>query len=161
VYADAKHISEDLIPVVDISPLSACANSSANNLAVVAAALHAASQGLGFIYVKGHGIPADLIEAARQYAYQFFRSSDQSKGEVLISDRHRGWLRPGAAKMQDDAKADLKESFRVLSGGIKMRPEIRPPTIPYVALTNGRRLCLSYKLLPCSILIRRIRWHSS
>jgi len=29
----------------------------------------------------------------------------------LISPQHRGWLKPGASKMQQDAKADLKESF--------------------------------------------------
>lgn len=118
MYADAKPISADVIPVIDISSLindlggntgeSDCASESS---VAVAAAMHAASEALGFIYVKGHGIPPDVIESAQQMAYRFFRSSDEKKSAVLISDRHRGWLRPGAARMQDDAKADLKESF--------------------------------------------------
>jgi len=31
----------------------------------VARALHAASQGLGFIYITGHGIPEESVESAR------------------------------------------------------------------------------------------------
>jgi len=114
VYAEAKPISKDLIPVVDISPLinDIGKSTGAGDRSIeVAEALHAASEGLGFIYVKGHGIQAEVIEAAQQMAYRFFRSPDERKGDVLISDSHRGWLRPGAAKMQDNAKVDLKESF--------------------------------------------------
>lgn len=106
MYAKAKYMSADVIPVIDISPLFAGADPSA-----VAAALHHASQGLGFIYVKGHGIPTAVIESARRSAYQFFRATDEEKSTVLVSAQHRGWLRPGASKMHDDAKVDLKESF--------------------------------------------------
>ena len=105
-YSTAKVMQADAIPVVELTPLR---NQTAS--ASVASALHSASQGLGFIYVKGHGIPSDVIEAARASAFEFFRSSDEDKAKVLVSSAHRGWLRPGAAKMQDDAKVDLKESF--------------------------------------------------
>ncbi len=102
----ARELSQELIPVIDLSPLRSGENPSA-----VAGALHAASQGLGFIYIKGHGIPQTSIDAARAAAYQFFRSPDSDKAKVSVSAQHRGWLRPGGAKMQDDAAADLKESF--------------------------------------------------
>lgn len=101
-----RELSQELIPVIDLSPLRSGENPSA-----VAAALHAASQGLGFIYVKGHGIPQSSIDAARAAAYQFFRSPESDKANVSVSAQHRGWLRPGGAKMQDDAAVDLKESF--------------------------------------------------
>jgi isopenicillin N synthase-like dioxygenase len=94
------------IPVIDISPLR-----DGSDPAGVAQALHAASSGLGFIYVSGHGIPEAVTANARETAYQFFRSPDAQKEAVRVSPKHRGWIGMGGAKMQDGAKADLKESF--------------------------------------------------
>ncbi len=106
VYAEAKQFDPTAIPVVDISPLR---NGSAPHQ--VAQALHAASQNLGFIYVNGHGIPDSVINAARNVAMEFFRADSEQKAKVSISEQHRGWLGLGGAKMQDDARTDLKESF--------------------------------------------------
>ncbi|MEM9061688.1 MAG: 2OG-Fe(II) oxygenase family protein [Pseudomonadota bacterium] len=105
-YATARTLEAEQIPVIDITPLRDGSDPSG-----VARALHAASTGLGFIYVTGHGIPEETITAARDTAYAFFRSDDAGKAEVRVSGAHRGWLARGGAKMQDDAKADLKESF--------------------------------------------------
>lgn len=105
-YATAKTMRPDAIPVIDLAALREQSDPGA-----VASALHAASQGLGFIYVSGHGIPHSAIDAARACALDFFQASEEQKQSVVISAQHRGWLKPGAAKMGDDAKADLKESF--------------------------------------------------
>ena len=105
-YATARPMQPDSIPVIDITPLS-----NGTDPASVAEALQAASTGLGFIYIKGHGIPDEVIHAARATAFRFFQSSEAQKSTVLVSSKHRGWLKPGAAKMGDDAKTDLKESF--------------------------------------------------
>lgn len=102
----AKAIDRDAIPVIDIAPLR---DGSAPD--PVAAALHAASQGLGFIYVKGHGIPPEAIAAAQAAAYRFFRAPAGEKAAVTVTANHRGWLAAGGAKMDDDAPPDLKESF--------------------------------------------------
>jgi isopenicillin N synthase-like dioxygenase len=105
-YAQAKKVDADVIPVIDITPLR-----DGSDPRGVAHALHDASQGLGFIYIKGHGIPQPVIDAARGSAFEFFRGSDADKQTVAVSAKHRGWLGRGGAKMQDDARADLKESF--------------------------------------------------
>jgi isopenicillin N synthase-like dioxygenase len=105
-YAQARRTDAELIPVIDISPLR-----DGSDPQGVAAQLHRASQGLGFIYVKGHGIPQQAIDAARTAAFGFFRAPDDQKASVRISAKHRGWLGQGGARMDDDAKADLKESF--------------------------------------------------
>ena len=105
-YATAKSVQADTIPVVDITALRD--NSDVNR---IASELHAASQGLGFIYIKGHGIPDFHITSARKAAFEFFQASEENKKSVRVTAAHRGWLKPGAAKMDDDAKADLKESF--------------------------------------------------
>lgn len=105
-FAHAKHTDAAAFPVIDITPLR-----DGSDAAHVAKALHAASQGLGFIYIKGHGIPEAAIQAARTSALEFFRASPADKSAVTVSMKHRGWLGRDGAVMADDAKADLKESF--------------------------------------------------
>ena len=105
-YAQAKKTDADIIPVVDITMLR-----NGKDAIRVARALHEASRGLGFIYIKGHGISEELITSTRDTAYCFFRSSQEQKSTVRISKKHRGWLEQGGAKMQNEGKADLKESF--------------------------------------------------
>jgi isopenicillin N synthase-like dioxygenase len=105
-YARARRVKADEIPVIDVTPLR-----DGSDPRSVARALHAASQGLGFIYIAGHGIPEQSIESARAAALAFFRATPAAKDTVRVSARHRGWIARGGAKMQDDAKADLKESF--------------------------------------------------
>ncbi|MEO0388378.1 MAG: 2OG-Fe(II) oxygenase family protein [Pseudomonadota bacterium] len=105
-YARAEKLDSDLIPVIDIGPLI-----DGSDPAGVAARLHSASQGLGFIYIAGHGIPEPVIAAARREAFAFFRADTAEKEAVRVSQSHRGWIAQGGAKMQDGAKADLKESF--------------------------------------------------
>ena len=105
-FAAAKKIDASKIPVIDLTPLR-----DGTNPITVAKALHAASKDLGFIYIKGHGIPEQVIENARENALAFFSSSDDLKEAVSVSKKHRGWLSKGGAKMKDGAKPDLKESF--------------------------------------------------
>ena len=105
-YAQAKSLHQSLIPVVDIQPLR-----DGSDPIGVAKLLHAASQSLGFIYIKGHGIPDEVIENARSCAYEFFDQPENIKNTVKVTAKHRGWLGQGGAKMKDGAKADLKESF--------------------------------------------------
>ena len=105
-YAQAKSLDQSLIPVVDIQPLR-----DGSDPKGVAKLLHAASQSLGFIYIKGHGIPNEVIENARSCAYEFFDQPENIKNKVKVTAKHRGWLGHGGAKMKDDAKADLQESF--------------------------------------------------
>ena len=102
----AKMTNADAVPVIDITPLR-----DGSNPKQVADALHAASKGLGFIYIKGHGIPDQVIRKARAEALSFFRAPLKDKESVKISEQHRGWIGEGGAKMQDDLKSDLKESF--------------------------------------------------
>ena len=103
---NAKTIDSDAIPVVDIAALR-----DGTDPKSVAQALHAASQELGFIYIKGHGIPDDIIGAAQASAFDFFRAPESDKETVKISAKHRGLISRGGAKMHDGAAADLKESF--------------------------------------------------
>lgn len=105
-YATAKELDQSFIPVIDIGPLR-----DGSDAKGVAKALHRASREVGFIYVANHGIADELIASTRTIALEFFRRPEETKRTVSVSDRHRGFLAQGGAKMQTDAKADLKESF--------------------------------------------------
>ncbi|MEL6236221.1 MAG: 2-oxoglutarate and iron-dependent oxygenase domain-containing protein, partial [Pseudomonadota bacterium] len=102
-YASARSIDALDIPVIDIGPLRDGSDPDG-----VAKALHRASREVGFLYVSGHGIPEARLKAARDTALDFFRGDAAVKESVAISAKHRGWLAAGGAKMQDDAKPDLK-----------------------------------------------------
>lgn len=105
-FATAKSVDHGQIPVCDITPLR-----DGSNPIGVAMELHKASSELGFIYIKGHGIPENVINDARSAAYDFFRATVAEKTAVKISPDHRGWIGSGGAIMDDDVKPDLKESF--------------------------------------------------
>ena len=105
-YATAHELDQSIIPVIDIGPLR-----DGSDPAAVAAELNRASRDVGFIYVSNHGIDDELLKAARDTALAFFRLPEDVKREVAVSDKHRGFLGRGGARMQDDAKPDLKESF--------------------------------------------------
>ena len=88
-YATARVMDSAQIPVIDISALR-----DGSDPAGVARALHAASTGLGFIYITGHGVPDSAIEHARAAAYGFFRLSPDEKEHVRVSARiAAGWQR--------------------------------------------------------------------
>jgi len=105
-YAAAKSISHSLIPVIDIGPLR-----DGSDPQGVAEALHRASREVGFIYVTNHGIADPTLAEIHDTALSFFRSAAADKESARVTGKHRGWLAQGAAKMGDDQKPDLKESF--------------------------------------------------
>lgn len=105
-YAKAKHFDPRLIPVIDITSLR-----DGTDPIGVSKSLHKASQDIGFIYIKGHGVSDKTIKNARSTALTFFRSKEADKSLVSVTDKHRGWLGPNRSKMRDDVKSDLKESF--------------------------------------------------
>lgn len=108
--APAKSIDVDLIPVIDVSPLLDPAGGRAA-LGRVGAEILEASERIGFFYVRGHGVPQPVIDAAVAQALAFFRRPADEKLQVRVSPKHRGFIPVGEAKMYAGARVDLKESF--------------------------------------------------
>ena len=104
--ACAASLDRSLVPLIDLGPLR-----DGSAPLQVAQALHQASRDIGFIYVTNHGIDLAFLEQARTLALEFFRQPLDDKLRVAISPQHRGFLRIGAARMEDGARPDLKESF--------------------------------------------------
>ncbi len=107
-YAKARRISFSEIPVIDLAPLRA---GSGGGLAAVARQVHQAATNVGFFYVANHRVPQAVIDAAHEASVRFFALPHEEKLRVKIDDRHRGFIAIGEAKMYDNAKVDLKESF--------------------------------------------------
>lgn len=107
-YATARQIALSEIPIIDLAPLISPGDAGE---AEVAAALTDAAERVGFFYVRNHGVGAPLLERAMRAAHAFFALPVERKREVACSDRHRGFLEPGEARMQGARRPDLKESF--------------------------------------------------
>ena len=106
-YATARNIDRQDIPVIDLAGLS----EGDAALESVAQALVDAAETVGFFYVKNHGIPQDLVDEVQKVGRAFFDHPDVEKQQVAVNKYHRGFIEMGEAKMYDEAKADLKESF--------------------------------------------------
>jgi len=144
------------LPVIDLTPLG-----SPGGEAAVAAAIRAACEGPGFFYVRGHGVPAPVIEAAVAAARRFFHLPAEVKRNTRANMLHRGWHAAGGALMQGAKKPDLKEFYSMgldlpadhpaVLAGEKLRgpnqwpaelPEMRPAMEAYFAAIGacGARL---------------------
>ena len=91
-----RTVTENQIPVVDITALV-----RGEAAADVGKSLHQASSNLGFIYVKGHGLEAQLLRDLRHVGMEFFRLPAEEKSRINATRNHRGWLGPGQSKMDD------------------------------------------------------------
>jgi isopenicillin N synthase-like dioxygenase len=100
-YADAVHVDIDAIPVIDLAGAGASAGRQ----------MLQAAEGIGFFYISGHGIPQRLIDDVLAAAARFFAAPAGQKRSVAVNEGHRGFIATGQAKMTDEAKPDLKESF--------------------------------------------------
>jgi isopenicillin N synthase-like dioxygenase len=104
----ARSIAVDEIPVVDVEVLQ---GGNLEQMLGVGMQMREAAERIGFFYVRGHGIPADLIREVDATARRFFAAPLERKLSVEPVDRHRGYLKLGEAKMYEKARPDLKESF--------------------------------------------------
>ncbi|MGC1440048.1 MAG: 2-oxoglutarate and iron-dependent oxygenase domain-containing protein [Burkholderiaceae bacterium] len=161
-YAKARTIDVEEIPVIDIAPLF---GEDSNGLRLVAEAMRDAAEGIGFFYIRNHGISSQLIDDAQTVAHKFFAHPINDKLRLAPRQHHRGFLQIGQAKMHQKARPDLKESFiwgldvadddpDYLSGSRMISPnqwpefvpEMRPVLNAYFAAANecGRLLLRAF-----------------
>ena len=162
-YATARNIDQQDIPVIDLAGLT----EGDAALETVARALVEAAEGVGFFYVKNHGVPQDLADEVQKVGRAFFDQPDAEKQRVAVNSYHRGFIEMGEAKMYESAKADLKESFiwgldideddAEYKAGHKLigpnqwpdfMPEMRPLMVRYMDACNalGARLLRAFAI---------------
>lgn len=84
---DRGNFSE--IPMLDVSGLY---SSDPDEIAAVASVLRRHLENIGFLYVTGHGIPPESIEAVREAARRFHAQPDDEKQKLRIDRNFRGYL---------------------------------------------------------------------
>lgn len=108
-YATAKQLDFTQIPVIDVGALANPSDRA--GLTRVAREMREASVGAGFFYIKNHGVAAQVLDDAYAASRAFFALPNETKNQVKVNARHRGFIEIGEAKMYGGAKPDLKESF--------------------------------------------------
>lgn len=96
------------IPVIDVAALR---DGGLDAVARIAGEMRRASETAGFFYVRNHGVAAETCDRARNAAAAFFALPEDEKQKVRVNDLHRGYVGFGQAKLSEEARTDLKESF--------------------------------------------------
>lgn len=102
----------DTIPIIDLSPLL---SGTEDGLKKVAAEIGEACRGVGFFFVTGHGVPADLMERAFATSAAFFSADESVKRTALYSgaSANRGYIPMKGEALDPSKPADLKEAFNI------------------------------------------------
>jgi isopenicillin N synthase-like dioxygenase len=109
---DAARVSRTSLPIIDIGDLASPQLSARR---AVAAQLHAACCYNGFFYVRNHGVPEALVDAAFTEAERFFSLPPARKAAVDKADSgaNRGYEPLGGQTLEAGAPPDLKEGFYI------------------------------------------------
>lgn len=93
-----EQATREEIPIVDIGPLLAGAPGAREH---VAAKLHDACTGMGFLFLVGHGIDAGVIARAFDASRRFFALPPEKKLEVRMNRHQCGYMAPGISVHRD------------------------------------------------------------
>src|SRR4051812_42356637 len=97
------------LPVIDIAPLL---QRGANTRADTARAIEAACRDLGFFYVTGHGISAELLARLDTASRRFFALPEAVKMKIAMAAGGRAWRGFFPLKGElTSGKPDLKEGI--------------------------------------------------
>lgn len=105
----STHTAFTELPIVDISLLSS------NNLSerkTVSEQLGTAARDVGFLYITGHGIPADTIERLKLKTKEYFSQPIERKKTDYIGNsiNHSGYV-PEGEEVFESAMIDKKEAY--------------------------------------------------
>lgn len=107
-YHAARVVSEQEIPVIDITTLMSDADGAVEH---IAGQIIEACQRIGFFYIKGHGIAESLIDSATAAMRDYFQLPVPIKANCPLNKGQRGWMAVGQARLEGSTTHDLKEIF--------------------------------------------------
>ncbi len=112
VSVSARTVPTASLPIIDIAGLLSAKRADQD---AVAAAIRAACLDKGFFYIKGHGVPAALIDAVFREARTFFALPPADKLAISRerSQCSRGYEPFGFQTLDPGTAPDVKEAFDV------------------------------------------------
>ena len=101
------------IPVIDFRPAF---RGDPRGLEAVSAQVRRASEGVGFFYLAGHGVPQAVIDDAFQASREFHAMSPEEKNRLKIDENNIGYLGvnqsiQGASSVYKATRPNYNESF--------------------------------------------------
>ena len=107
-----RHTAFQRLPIVDIGGLYA---NDASERQTCAQALGRAARDAGFLYIQGHQVPAEQIQALRACAQAYFAqpNAEKMRHYIGLSDNHCGYVPEGEEQFYGASQPDLKETFDV------------------------------------------------
>jgi isopenicillin N synthase-like dioxygenase len=109
------------IPVVDVAPLFGGGEAG---LRAVAEDLRDHLEKVGFVYIAGHNVPHDSIEAVREQGRRFFALPDEDKLKLKIDKNFRGYLPFNASTIVTSTVAKVSKPNQ--SESLMFMHEVRP-----------------------------------
>jgi isopenicillin N synthase-like dioxygenase len=102
----------DTLPMIDMRP---ALNGGLDGLNGFAAAIGRAARDVGFFYLTGHGIDAELIERVFEQSAAFFARPLYEKDALSItrSPHNRGYVAMKGESLDPSKPSDLKEAFNI------------------------------------------------
>ncbi len=128
---NSKHTAFTEIPVVDVSRLF-----SSDKTARIEAArdIDRAARDVGFLYIEGHGVSQQSIDALIEVSRNYFSQSLEAKMENYIgfSENHSGYVPRGEEEFSNDStypqKDDLKEGYDIGPRSGSLMQRFYPPS---------------------------------
>jgi isopenicillin N synthase-like dioxygenase len=105
------------IPIIDFAGVR---DGDADRIRAVAGEVSAACTGVGFFYMKNHGVAEPVIAGAMAAARDFFHQPAERKAAVSANANHRGFHALGDALMYGAKKPDYKEFYSI---GLELPPD--------------------------------------
>lgn len=137
---DARHISENALPVIDISGLKSADTALRQ---AVGEEIRAACLDLGFMYIVGHGVSSETRAAVFAETAAFFALPEDRKMALNMENSvgNAGYEPMRAQTLEAGGPPDLKEGFyigeelpldhpRVVAGGFNLGPNRWPENEP-------------------------------
>jgi isopenicillin N synthase-like dioxygenase len=99
------------IPVIDLTD---ALGADASRRYIAAKQIRGAAETSGFFYVSNHGVSPDLVRRQFEVAARFFQLPAAVKRAVAVQtdQAKRGYEAIGSQRLDENASADLKESFQ-------------------------------------------------
>ncbi|MCM2402773.1 isopenicillin N synthase family oxygenase [Rhizobium sp. S153] len=127
---DPQRISFEEIPIIDLEPMF---SGDAAAKAKLAEDLRKACTEVGFLYIKNHHVPAEVLEGTFAAAETYFGQPDEVKmaNHVSKSKNNRGYAAMLEENTDPTARGDLHESFDIALDVPADDPDVKAGKVLY------------------------------